>query len=78
MDIKEKVRKFILENISAADLDDDADMFEQGLVRSMFVMQLVVFVERDFGIAVSGDDLNFDYFRTVEAITGLVTRKLAV
>ncbi|MEU9076320.1 acyl carrier protein [Kitasatospora sp. NPDC004745] len=71
------IREFILESITESTVGDDEDIFERGLVRSMFVMQLVLFVEQEFGISVTGDDLQFDNFRTVERIDELVTRKLA-
>ncbi|MEU5220620.1 hypothetical protein AB0G79_31060 [Streptomyces sp. NPDC020807] len=77
MDNKAAIREFILENISESTVGDDDDIFERGLVRSMFVMQLVLFAEQEFGISVTGDDLQFDNFRTVNRIDGLITRKLA-
>ena len=77
MATKEKIREFILDNVQETEVADDVDIFERGLVRSMFVMQLVLFVEQEFGISVTGDDLQFDNFRTIATIDGLVTRKMA-
>jgi methoxymalonate biosynthesis acyl carrier protein len=74
---REKIREFILGNVQETEVADDVDIFERGLVRSMFVMQLVLFVEQEFGISVTGDDLRFDNFRTIATIDGLVTRKMA-
>ena len=76
-DNKEAIRGFILENISEPTVGDDEDIFERGLVRSMFVMQLVLFAEQEFAVSVTGDDLQFDNFRTVNRIDGLITRKLS-
>jgi methoxymalonate biosynthesis acyl carrier protein len=74
---KESIREFILANVSVDTVADDEDIFEAGLVRSMFVMQLVLFIEQEFGVSVTGEDLQFDYFRTVSRIDDLVSRKLA-
>jgi methoxymalonate biosynthesis acyl carrier protein len=74
---REKIREFILDNVQETEVGDDVDIFERGLVRSMFVMQLVLFVEQEFGISVTGDDLQFENFRTIATIDGLVTRKMA-
>ncbi|MGV9249500.1 acyl carrier protein [Streptomyces sp. NPDC003710] len=74
---KAAIREFILENISESTVGDDEDIFERGLVRSMFVMQLVLFVEQEFGVSITGEDLQFDNFRTVDRIDELVSRKLA-
>jgi acyl carrier protein len=76
-DNKAAIRQFILENISESTVGDDEDIFERGLVRSMFVMQLVLFVEQEFDISITGDDLQFSNFRTVGRIDELITRKLA-
>jgi methoxymalonate biosynthesis acyl carrier protein len=72
---RDKIREFIIENVPDAEVSDDDDIFERGLVRSMFVMQLVLFVEQEFGISVTGEDLNFDNFRTIAGIDEFVTRK---
>lgn len=77
MDSKERIRGYILEHVDDSGLRDDEDIFETRRVSSMFVMQLVLFVEQEFGIAVGGEDLSFDHFRSVEALDGLVSRKLA-
>ncbi|HEX2058860.1 MAG TPA: phosphopantetheine-binding protein [Actinomycetota bacterium] len=57
-------------------LGDDDDMFATGYVNSMFAMQLVQFVESEFGITVESDDLELDNFRTVSAIASFVERKM--
>ncbi len=77
MGSKDRIRAFILEHTDQSELRDDEDIFDSGLVRSMFVLQLVLFVEQDFGVSVSGGDLTFDSFRTVNAVNDLVMRKLA-
>lgn len=74
MDRKGAIREFIMANIPDRELSDEDDIFRQGLVNSMFVVQLVVFVEKEFDISVGGDDLDFDNFRSVTAVDALVTR----
>ncbi|RJO70847.1 acyl carrier protein [Nocardia panacis] len=76
MDSRDIIRQFILDNVAVSEIGDDVDLFDAGLVRSMFVMQLVVFVEQEFGIAVTGADLDFAHFRSVERIDDLVKRKV--
>jgi acyl carrier protein len=56
---------------------DDEDLFASGLVNSLFAMQLVLFVEKEFSIKVDNEDLDLDNFRSVSAITGFIQRKLA-
>jgi methoxymalonate biosynthesis acyl carrier protein len=76
MRIRDEIRTFLKEQIDNYNLEDHQDLFGLGLVNSMFAMQLVLMVEQRFGITIDGDDLNLDYFRSVDAITNLVTRKL--
>jgi methoxymalonate biosynthesis acyl carrier protein len=52
----------------------DQDLFKSGLVSSMFAMQLVVYLEESYDIAIIGPELKLDNFRTVQAMTALVLR----
>lgn len=72
--IKERVREFLGGYISA-DLADDEDMFLGGYVNSLFVTQLVMFVDEQLGAPVDDEDLDMANFRTVDAISGFVARK---
>lgn len=78
MDNKAKIREFLARFFRDHQLADDEDIFATGYVNSMFAMQLVQFVEGEFGIAVESEDLELDNFRTVDAISALVERKTAL
>lgn len=78
MDNKAKIRAFLARFFRDHQLVDDEDIFATGYVNSMFAMQLVQFVEGEFGIAVESEDLELDNFRTVDAIVALVERKSAL
>jgi methoxymalonate biosynthesis acyl carrier protein len=77
-EIRTKVREFISQFIRAHEFKNDDDIFALGFVNSLFAMQLVLFVENEFGLTVENDDLDLDNFRSVNAISGLVERKSAV
>ena len=72
------VRAFIQRSFQGHDLKNDDDIFALGFTNSLFAMQLVAFVEQEFGIEIDSDDLDLDNFRTVNAISALVERKAAV
>ena len=74
---KAKVRTFLSKYISNHELSDDDDIFGLGFVNSLFAMQLVMFVEREFGITVNNEDLDMENFGTVNAIVKLVEKKAA-
>ncbi|MEV0618498.1 acyl carrier protein [Nonomuraea sp. NPDC050404] len=74
---EETVQRRILEFVeerTKADVAVDKDLFDSGLVNSMFAMELIVHLEQAFGIAILGEDLRLDNFRTVERMTSLVDR----
>lgn len=52
----------------------DLDLFAAGAVKSMFAMELVVYLEATFGVSVEGEELTLDNFRTVRSMAALVRR----
>ena len=73
--IKETVRRFILSSISIANLDDDDNLFESGIVNSLFAVQLMTFLEKTFAIEVGMDDLDIENFKSLNATTAFVLKK---
>jgi methoxymalonate biosynthesis acyl carrier protein len=55
-------------------VDPDQDLFETGLITSMFAMELVVHLERTFAVSIVGPDLRMGSFRSVTAMSELVDR----
>jgi methoxymalonate biosynthesis acyl carrier protein len=75
MDVKATVREYLEAHIGDHPLEDDDDFFALGLVDSLFAMQLVMFVEMEFGIEIDSSEMQIDNFRTINAISGIVSRK---
>lgn len=72
-----KIKEFLSRFFKNHDLKADEDIFALGFVNSLLAMQLVAFVEKEFGIAVADEDLDLDNFRSINAISGLIARKKA-
>ncbi len=70
-----KIKEFLSRFFKNHDLQPGEDIFALGFVNSLLAMQLVAFVEKEFGIAVGDEDLDLDNFRSIDAIAGLVARK---
>jgi acyl carrier protein len=68
-----QIRQFLAEHIAEPVADED-DIFALGLVNSMFVVQLVAFLEETFDLQIDGEDLVFENFRSVKDIDALVLR----
>lgn len=75
-DAKARIRAFLGKTVRNFDLDDAADIFESGIVNSLFAVELVAFTEQEFGIIVEDDDLDLDNFRSIDALTQFVGRKM--
>ncbi len=69
------IRHYILENVNIPALDDDFDIFEAGIVNSLFAIELMTFLEKAFNIKVTMDDLDMGNFKSVNAASEFVRRK---
>jgi len=74
---KGKIARYMARFFPGHDLKEDEDIFNLGFINSMFAMQLVEFVEHEFGISVENEDLELDNFRSINALTSFVERKSA-
>ena len=72
---KDRIRLFLSEHIRRDGFQDDDDLFRGGYLNSLFAMELVLFVEKEFSIRIGNEDLHLDNFRTVNALAALVDRK---
>jgi methoxymalonate biosynthesis acyl carrier protein len=77
-EIKRSLREFILRSVRLPGLGDDDDLFESGIVNSLFAVQLMTFVEKTFALEVAEEDLEIGNFRSLNATAGFVLRKNGV
>lgn len=73
--VRETVANFLLSSINIANLNYDDNLFESGIVNSLFAVQLVTFLEKTFAIEIGMDDLDIENFKSLNATTALVMRK---
>lgn len=52
----------------------EQDLFADGMINSMFALELVVQIENKFNVEVEGRDLDMANFRSVNAMANLVRR----
>jgi methoxymalonate biosynthesis acyl carrier protein len=74
MNIEDRVAGFFASTLRQQ-IDAEADVFDLGLVDSLFAMQLVDFVEKEFSLTVERTELDIDNFRSVRALTDFIHRK---
>ena len=58
-------------------LNDDEELFGAGLITSLFAMQLIEYIEREYPICVEGEDMRIETFRSVNAVSSYIETKLA-
>ena len=73
--IKQTVRGFLLGSINIPGLRDEENLFEMGLVNSLFAVQLMTFIEKTFDLEVETEDLDIENFNSLNATTEFVLRK---
>ena len=73
--VRETIRTFILSSINLPDLSDDENLFESGIVNSLFAVQLMTFIENTFGVEVTPDDLEIENFKSIQASAAFVVKK---
>jgi len=72
VDTREIVRKFIRRLLRNREVADEDNIFEKHYVNSLFAMQLVLFIEEEFSVEISNEDLDPDKFRSINAICSLI------
>lgn len=79
MELKEKIRNFIEENLTVFDdeaqFSDSDNIFELGYVNSLFAMKMLNYVENEFEVKVENEDINVLNFSSVNNIMQLIEKK---
>jgi acyl carrier protein len=78
MEVKQGVRQFVLTNFyinSPEQLSDDASLLEQGVVDSTGVLEVIAFLEGEYGIQVADSETTPENLDSINRITAYVERK---
>lgn len=77
-DIRDAVRRYILENLLFTDdparLPDDVSLLDQGIIDSTGVLEIVMFLEERFAVKVQDKDLLPENFDSVSRIAAFVAK----
>ncbi len=75
----EQIRQFILTDLirdgSTTNLDADENLIDSGAIDSLGIMKLVAFLENNFKVSISDDELLPDNFETIDAISKFLVSK---
>ncbi len=73
--IKSIVSEYIESSTNITGLAYDMDIFEEGLVNSLFAIELMTYLEKEFSIKITMDDLDMSHFKSVDSIAAFVVNK---
>jgi acyl carrier protein len=80
VDIAARVRRYIVQNFYVADasaLGDQSSLLDLGIIDSTGVLELIGFVEREFGVHVEDDEMVPDNLDSIAQVAAYVSRKKA-
>lgn len=76
--VRTGIRQFILQHFPLSQkraFTDDASLLESGIVDSIGILEIVAYLQQEFAIQVSDDDLLPENFGSIEGIAVFVERK---
>lgn len=76
-EIKEKVKEYILHSVfvDKEKIKEDSLIFREGYIDSMGFITLITFLEEEFKIKTTDNDLIEENFESILAITDFINRK---
>jgi len=80
MDATPQIRNFIKETFvfeSPAAFSDEFSLVESGVIDSLGILQVLLFLEKTFSLKVPEQDVVPDYFESVQAIASYVNGRLS-
>lgn len=79
MEIEQQIREYILESFmysdNAGELTNEMSLFDNGILDSTGVLELVGYIEETFGIQVDDTELVPENFDSVDNISAYIQRK---
>jgi len=79
MSSEEKIRGFILENYLFTDdqseLNNDDSFLDQGILDSTGILEIIFFIEDEFGIKIKDDEMVPDNLDSVNRIVAFIEKK---
>ena len=75
--LRDRLTSFFANEMSVQIPSVDTDLFDSGVLDSLAFEQLLLHLEREFGVTMSIDDLEMDHFRSVARIADFVAGHVA-
>ncbi len=76
MDTREQIFQFFVDKKKADGLTYDTELLKSRHINSLFALQIVMFVEKQFQVKLSRKEISVENFHSINAIAALVDRHL--
>lgn len=76
--MKDQILEYVRENLeydSDVTIESKTDLMELGILDSLAIAQLVMFLEDTFSLELDPDDIDPENFKSVDAMVALVERR---
>ncbi len=74
MRVQDRVKQFIKDTFLVDEVGDDDSFLANGIIDSLGVMQLVTFIESEYGVGVADTDLVPENFDSIARVAAYVER----
>lgn len=73
------LKKFLQQNIFFSDEDfaDDQQLIDSGMIDSISIVKVIIFMEKNFGISFEEEDMEPENFETLNAMLATIEMKKA-
>lgn len=73
--IREFITSEFAPDLKPADLPDDLDLIQSGIIDSLGVLKLVAFLEDRYSLTIAPEELDAELYKSLDAISALVAAK---
>ncbi|HXI09863.1 MAG TPA: phosphopantetheine-binding protein [Thermodesulfobacteriota bacterium] len=81
MNMNERIKQFILTEVcpdaNITEIGDAEPLISSGILDSLGILKILSFLDEEFGIDLSSDEIKHDNFSTVNSICELITKNSA-
>ncbi len=75
MTTQERIMEFF-KSKNITDIQTDTDLFKGGYVNSLFALEIVMFLEKEFKIKIKNKDITEKNFRTIDSMAAVIEKYL--
>ena len=78
MNPRDRIRAFVIESFFVDDFSDEDSFLRSGIIDSLGMLELIAFLEKEFGIKITDAELVPDNLDSLARVCAFVERKRAV